>query len=71
MPDDTMIDRYLHVRARAEKNGDVSLVKECDSHLARAGYRPDASPAALEQVGARLESDVHPSRGRPLVHRDA
>lgn len=67
MPDNTLIDRILHHRQVAERNGDRNLVRECDLTLARHGYRPGASNEGAE---ARAEADARPTR-RPTVRRDA
>lgn len=67
MIDQTIIDRCLHLRARAVANNDPGIVREIDSYLARKGYRPDGDNTVAE---ARIEAEVKPRRGRPPIRRD-
>lgn len=71
MANDSMIGRYLAARAKAVKAGDNSLVRECDLHLDRYGYRPAADAAEEAAAGDRAEAEAKPRRGRPPARRDS
>jgi len=65
-PRDTMIARWLFVRDRARAIGDRGVEREALSALYKYGWRPDATPAELEQVEQRAEAEAVPVR-RPAT----
>lgn len=67
--DDGLIGRYLHARDRAAANGDANLVRECDTQLARYGWRPEATPVEVARAEEKAEAAVVPRRGRPPGRR--
>lgn len=70
MADSTMVSRILALRAKFERAGDRSMVRECDLKLRRIGYRPNATAAETVLVEERAEAEARPRRGRPPTRRD-
>ena len=68
MPNDGLIARLRHNRARALARGDMNLVREHDLMLQRYGAGPDGPVS--DAAEARAEADVRPVRS-PTARRDA